>query len=381
MNDAPLNTTPFGTGSESSVPPSGAPQPHAPYQQSYQEPPAAETPSGSTAPYQPYYQQPQTPPNGYASSSFTASSGFSPSSQTPPPPQQTPNWGQPSNPQPSPKRWPWILLGLALGFVLGLGSCAGCAGSFLIAHDGFFDGSSSSARNHSTNPYSPSNPYHSYPYPYCELEELPDTDSDNSINSDDYLYRYSSEEIDNVLEIGGPDIQNGQCFTGVYTVGDNEAIAPGLYYAEGTHTAPSHIYVFEAVGPDSYELQTSLSYFGNYFVEAEEGELLAFVPADENNAFFVASPDPTSTEPPYRNGCYRVGIDIPAGTYLVTADDDAYSAVEPGFEPGAFVMKDLDFDEDSIVEEKYIIRGSRQTITVEEGQYFELFGAQASPAE
>ena len=49
-------------------------------------------------------------------------------------------------------------------------------------------------------------------------------------------------------------------------------------------------------------------------------------------------------------------------------------------ECGAYVMKDLDFDDDSITESVYVIAGGTQTITVSDGQYLELFATTATPA-
>ena len=47
----------------------------------------------------------------------------------------------------------------------------------------------------------------------------------------------------------------------------------------------------------------------------------------------------------------------------------------------AYVMKDLDFDDDSITDSKPLLRGSTQTVTVEDGEWLELFGTIATPAE
>ena len=43
-------------------------------------------------------------------------------------------------------------------------------------------------------------------------------------------------------------------------------------------------------------------------------------------------------------------------------------------------MDDLDFDDDSIVDTQYVIPGGKQTVTVVDGQYLELFAATATPA-
>ena len=42
-------------------------------------------------------------------------------------------------------------------------------------------------------------------------------------------------------------------------------------------------------------------------------------------------------------------------------------------------MKDLDFDEDSIVNSVYVIPGGKQVVTVTDGQYLELFATTATP--
>ena len=43
-------------------------------------------------------------------------------------------------------------------------------------------------------------------------------------------------------------------------------------------------------------------------------------------------------------------------------------------------MQDLDFDDDSITDSVYLLRGSTQTITVNDGDWLELFGTVATPS-
>ena len=74
-----------------------------------------------------------------------------------------------------------------------------------------------------------------------------------------------------------------------------------------------------------------------------------------------------------------MGIDIPAGTYKVVAQSDAPATKSQ--EAAAYVMKDLDFDDDSILETKYVIAGGSQTITVSQGQYVELYAATMAPVD
>ena len=82
---------------------------------------------------------------------------------------------------------------------------------------------------------------------------------------------------------------------------------------------------------------------------------------------------------PYRSGLYRVGEDIPAGTYTVTIEPEA--AAEADNECGAFVMRDLAFGSGSITDEKYVVRGGSQTVTVKDGDWLELYAATAVPAQ
>lgn len=63
-----------------------------------------------------------------------------------------------------------------------------------------------------------------------------------------------------------------------------------------------------------------------------------------------------------------MGIDIPAGSYTITAA--TVGEGETDEDSAAFVMKNLDFDDDSIVDTKYVIPGGEQTVTVSNGQYW-----------
>ena len=82
---------------------------------------------------------------------------------------------------------------------------------------------------------------------------------------------------------------------------------------------------------------------------------------------------------PYASGLYRVGQDIPAGTYTITVSPDAPHNASQDY--AAYVMKDLDFDDDSIIDSKPLLRGSTQTVTVEDGEWLELFGTIATPTD
>ena len=103
------------------------------------------------------------------------------------------------------------------------------------------------------------------------------------------------------------------------------------------------------------------------------------MPASDDLQMYPIADAEISLEAPYTSGCYRVGVDIPAGTYTITAQDDASEFTDE--ECAAYIMQDLEFDDDSITGTYYVLAGSSQTITVEEGDYLELFAAVATPAE
>ena len=339
--------------------PGSQPAPAAP-SDAVQPAPAAAAPApeiaqhAPTAPTQPYYdataaqaaQQPYAPygqsagaGQSYAYTQATAQQptyapydgagygSYGAGSQPPVPPAPAQNiypGYDPPNPNQK-RRWPWFLLGLAVGLVVGMGGCASCVGIMALA------------------------------------------DYDSSYDS------YNSFEADGISQ--GEPGEGDVCTKGFYTVGPAGQIPAGLYYLEGSNEKLSHYYVFD--GDDGrYSVDDSVQYFGNYFVDLDEGDLIVFDPGDEATMYPAPS---TSTDPtaPYTNGCYRVGIDIPAGSYTITAA--TVGEGETDEDSAAFVMKNLDFDDDSIVDTKYVIPGGEQTVTVSNGQYLELFAATATP--
>ena len=96
------------------------------------------------------------------------------------------------------------------------------------------------------------------------------------------------------------------------------------------------------------------------------GDLIVFA-GPKGSHLYPAAKASVEAASPYQSGVYRVGIDVPAGTYAVTVQAEASAATE--YESAAYVMKDLEFEDDSIVETKYVIAGGSQTITVTDGQY------------
>lgn len=265
---------------------------------------------------------------------------------------QQPPYPEQSRP-PKKKIWPWVLGGCLLVFVLGIAGCVGCVSCIVVS----VGAASSSDIAMDTYDY---------------LEEY----TDNNEDSSDFSGGYTLEEIREATGIANNTSQDGIYPEGVYAVGID--IDPGLYYLGGNTNVESSFYLFSE-DDGYYNLQTSFAYFGNYFVELEEGDLLVYFPNNDDQYMQLASAVSFNNDAPYSSGVYRVGSDIPAGTYTVTVDTDA--ADQASQDSAAFVMADLDFDNDTFIDAQYVIAGGSQTVTVSNGHYLELYAATAIPAE
>lgn len=341
-----------------------APQPAQPYYEA----------SAVQAAAQPYAYESYQVPYGTAQDSY-GSCGASVQPPIPPvPPAQNVYPGYEAPQAAQKRRWPWFLLGLAVGLVIGLGGCVSCVSLYALAD---FGSNSSNTYDYSSNDdgyrfdNGGDNGYYSWPPEDDNGAESPSAAPEPGT--------YSLEEITTIFQPDGvtPSTpgEGDVCAKGIYTVGPNGQIPAGLYYLEGSNEKLSHFYVFD--GDDGrYKLDDSVQYFGNYYTDLDEGDLIVFVPGEDVSMHPASS---TSTNPtaPYTNGCYRVGIDIPAGSYTITAA--TVGEGETDEDSAAFVMKNLDFDDDSIVDTKYVIPGGEQTVTVSNGQYLELFAATATP--
>lgn len=184
------------------------------------------------------------------------------------------------------------------------------------------------------------------------------------------------EEIMQNFDVSEGDPAGDTHSSGVYTVGKN-GIEPGLYYLEGSDSQEGNFYIYEEDDDknDAYELETAITFVGNYYIELEKGDVIVYKPADKASVFYSADNAPEVGQSPYGSGLYHVGSDIPAGTYKITASPDKIDNASQ--DRAAYVMKDLDFDDDSMLETKYVMAGGEQTIEVQDGQWLELYGASA----
>ena len=169
----------------------------------------------------------------------------------------------------------------------------------------------------------------------------------------------------------------GKAAPGVYVVGRD--IDEGLYFLQGNPSTESECYLFDPEGFGTYNMDAAVTYTGNYFADLEDGQVVVFMPSSASMLMIPADQADFQPQAPYASGLYRVGQDIPAGTYTITVSPDAPRNASQDY--AAYVMKDLDFDDDSITDSKPLLRGSTQTITVEDGEWLELFGTIATPAE
>lgn len=177
------------------------------------------------------------------------------------------------------------------------------------------------------------------------------TDELNSIQSS--LFNDASKSAD----------ENGNYPAGVYFVGTD--ISAGSYWFEGSDNSLSYFFVFDPASESgSYDVEAINSYYGHNLMELEEGQVLILV----NYSTMISLEQMSETfSSPYTSGVYRVGTDIPAGTYTLgfgSASD--YSAY--------YVMTDLEYNSSSYKDTGYFVPGdSLGTITLEEGTYIELY--------
>ena len=331
-----------------------------------QQPQAA--PCGYAQPGQPGV-PPQQPPAPYGQPPTTPYGQQPTSPYGPPPAAPYGQWAYPQPPQQPPKKkvWPWVLGACFLVLLLGLGGCVGCVSCMGMAqaHRDYDDAYS---RDHGDT-------YDDGRYDYDDGYDYP---YDDSYDYYDGLSRSDVEDFAEA-EFGAlPNTVDGERRSpGIYEVGAGKDLEPGLYYLEGALVEENSFVVFEREGTDRYDIDDAVLYMGGYFAQLEPGDLIVFA-GSEGSSMYPATQDALGVAAPYRSGVYRVGIDIPAGTYTVTADAEAAPATV--YDSAVYVMKDLEFDDDSIVETKFVAVGGTQTVTVADGQYVELFAATMEPA-
>ncbi len=204
---------------------------------------------------------------------------------------------------------------------------------------------------------------------------------------------FTFEELLEEYEVS-PGVPGEEGFgAGGYLVqdGTEDGLAPGLYYLSGSQEAMSTFLVYQPAAEEEgkYGLKYPIGYFGFSVAQFEAGDVVIYKPASEDLLMTPLS-DPASLGPftaPYLSGIYQVGTDIPAGTYAITQEDQSTEGLieAHGSLPGAYVWADLAYNSASKLsstELPPLAEGSvTEEVTVEEGQYLELFGCTATPVE
>ncbi len=159
---------------------------------------------------------------------------------------------------------------------------------------------------------------------------------------------------------------------GIYFVGSKGGIDAGTYWMGGSDTQLSYYFVLTKSG-NTYKCKLNNNYYGHNLITVEDSEVLIVINGTEGFCDISKMTDKFSD--PYTNGVFRVGTDIPAGTYRLKAgkDSSTYYAY--------YVMKDLSYEGDYITEQKQTSDASTfatYTVTLHEGEYLELFNATAT---
>lgn len=159
---------------------------------------------------------------------------------------------------------------------------------------------------------------------------------------------------------------------GIYFVGEKKGLKAGTYWMGGSDTQLSYYFVLTKSG-NTYNCKLNNNYYGHNLITVNDSEVLIVI--NGTKGFCDISKMTDTFSDPYTNGVFRVGTDIPAGTYRLKAgkDSSTYYAY--------YVMKDLSYEGDYITEEKQTSDAntfSTYTVTLHEGEYLELFNATAT---
>ncbi len=164
---------------------------------------------------------------------------------------------------------------------------------------------------------------------------------------------------------------NGNYGVGVYHVGTD--LPAGTYWFSGSSSQLSYFYILTPTssGASTYNVSHVNNYYGHNLMELQEGEVFIL---DNQGTMTPIEKMTQKFSQPYTSGVYRVGTDVPAGTYKLTVGDGAndYSA--------CYVMSDLNFNDSSYLYSNYFVPGDNPgEVVLEEGDYIELYNMQMTP--
>lgn len=185
----------------------------------------------------------------------------------------------------------------------------------------------------------------------------------------------SSDDLDNIAkQIPGSMLVVGkdQKEAGVYKIGED--LDAGTYWFQnGSAHSLCYFYVLDP-SSEGYNVSLANNYYGHNLIDVKDGQVLIV----DNSGTITSIDKMTQTfKSPYTSGVYRVGVDVPAGTYQLSVGDGIdsnYSAY--------YVMSDLKYENSSYIENNYFISNDDPgTITLKEGTYIELLNMTMTPAE
>ncbi len=282
------------------------------------------------------------------------------------------NYAQPNTPPtpPSPpkKSNRGIIIAIVAAIVVLLLGMAGCSACTVAI--------SSGAGNYLGSTYS--NPQNIPSFDNDQYSSSPDTESDQAYLNAQTRNAFdlqgssalSEEELSQLQADffgGSSNAPNAEGIypQGIFHVGTD--LPAGSYWFSGSSSDLSYFFILQPTsdGASTYNAVHVNTYYGHNLMNLEDGEVLILV----NNGTMTPIAKMTQQfTSPYGSGVYRVGIDIPAGSYRAIVGDgaDTYSAY--------YVMSDLDYRDDSFIESNYFVSGDSGTeIILEEGTYVELY--------
>lgn len=352
---APSSPTPAASPSEQPSPAQQTPEPNTPgsgatYNEPHTTEQSANTSPGSAQPYQ---------QNAQAPYPYAPQPGPYPSNLNP---------AEPPHQQQSSKRP--LIIGIVIVIVLigilGIAGCTACTALF-AANPSY---STYDQETNTTDPYTDDD-YGSEAYDEtAELNYLMRSsfglasgvdDEDEAAFSDTELNEIQKTVFHNASKSADED---GEYEPGVYYVGSD--IPAGSYWFDGDDEDLSDFYILQpsTTTNGAYDVMHINSYYGHNIMELKDNEVLVL--ANEDGMTPLDKAHETFSDP-YSSGVYRVGVDIPAGTYyLVSGPVEDFSAY--------YIMKDLNYSDSSYLDLDYPISDDDMfTVTLEEGTYIELY--------
>lgn len=220
--------------------------------------------------------------------------------------------------------------------------------------------------------------------------------TDEALESHDgspfYTGTYSFDELMDEYDLERGSATDDGFAQGAYLVGAGETLEPGTYLFQGSQSEMGSFYVYAPQDGEEglYSMKYPFAYFGWALAELSAGDAVFFKPAAETDLITAVPEGPIDPriplETPCTSGMYRVGIDIPAGTYAVTQEEASAEALSAraSLAPSVVIYDSLDLSRASEGIEEELPRlddggenGEEVIVHVEDGQILELFGCTA----